>query len=264
MRERDVSEAGRVALVTGAGRGIGRAIAVALAGAGWRVVINYKGNADAAAQALALVRDAGSDGLSVQGDVALTEDRERLVTAALDAYGRIDLLVNNAGMAPRVRMDMLEMTEASYDEVMAANLKGPFFLTQRVAAVMIDQVNAGRASGPAIVNIGSLSAYASSVNRAEYCVSKAGLSMTTALWADRLAEVGIRVYEVRPGIIRTDLTAVVAAKYDQLIAEGLLPIRRWGEPGDVAAAVLAVAEGRLPYSTGEVINVDGGFHLRRL
>lgn len=254
----------RVALITGAGRGIGRAIAVALAKASWRVVINYKENFAAAAEALSLVRSAGGDGAVVQADVASREDRERLVSETLSTYNRIDLLVNNAGMAPRVRMDMLEMTEASYDEVMAANLKGPFFLTQRVARIMIDLASARRMTAPAIVNMGSLSSYASSVNRAEYCVSKAGLSITTVLWADRLAEYGINVYEIRPGIIRTDLTAVVAAKYDKLIAEGLLPIRRWGESEDVAEAVLAIAEGRLRYSTGEVINVDGGFHLRRL
>jgi NAD(P)-dependent dehydrogenase (short-subunit alcohol dehydrogenase family) len=232
------------------------------------VVINYRGNAEAAAEALALVRTAGGDGLLVQGDVADRAARSRLVETTLAAYGHIDLLVNNAGMAPRQRVDLLEMTEASYDEVMAANLKGPFFLTQLVAQAMIAARVAGSAASdagdPAIINIGSMSAYTSSVNRAEYCISKAGVGMMTKVFADRLAEHGIRVYEIRPGIIRTDLTTVVAARYDRLIGEGLTPIRRWGEPVDVARAVLAIAEGYLPYSTGEVINVDGGVHLQRL
>jgi 3-oxoacyl-[acyl-carrier protein] reductase len=254
----------RVALVTGAGRGIGRGIAVALAGCGWRVIVNYRDNAEAAAEALALVRDAGGDGLVVQGDVADGAARTRLLESALHNYGRLDLLVNNAGMAPRQRGDMLTMTEASYDEVMAANLRGPFFLTQLVARTMIDLLGQGRMAEAAIVNIGSMSAYTSSVSRAEYCISKAGVAMMTALYADRLAEHGIRVYEIRPGIIRTDLTKVVAARYDRLIGEGLTPIRRWGEPEDVARAVVAIAEGYLPYSTGEVINVDGGVHLQRL
>lgn len=254
----------QVALVTGAGRGIGRSIAVALGSRGWRVVVNYRGNAEAAAATLAEVCAAGGEGITVQGDVAAAAARRALVAATLEAYGRIDLLVNNAGMAPRQRVDLLEMGEASYDEVMAANLKGPFFLTQAVARVMLDLLAAGRISQPAIVNLGSSSAYTSSVTRGEYCISKAGVSMMTALFADRLAEAGIRVYEIRPGIIRTDMTSVVQAKYDRLIGEGITPIRRWGEPADVAKAVLAVAEGYLPYSTGEVINVDGGFHLHRL
>ena len=166
-------------------------------------------------------------------------------------------------MAPRQRIDLLEMSEASYDEVMAANLKGPFFLTQLVAA-RHDRRSGRRRRGAdrAIINIGSISAYTQQHNRAEYCLSKAGVAMMTALFADRLAEYGIRVYEIRPGIIDTDMTSVVQAKYDRLIAEGLTPIRRWGEPEDVARAVLAIAEGYLPFSTGEVINVDGGFHLQ--
>ena len=190
-----------------------------------------------------------------------------LVNTALENCGGIDLLVNNAGMAPRQRADLLEMGEAIYDEVMATNLKGPFFLTQRVARVMVEQLRtqAGQpATAPKIINIGSISAYASSTNRGEYCLSKAGVGMLTALFADRLAEDGILVYEVRPGIIATDMTAAVQEKYDRLIEGGLLPLRRWGQPEDVARAVVALAEGALPYSTGEVINVDGGFHLRRL
>lgn len=250
----------KIALVTGAARGIGRGIAIALAQRGWSMVVNYRGNADAANKALRLVEQAGGRGIVVQADIANGDDRQRLVAETLKHFGHIDLLVNNAGMAPRVRTDMLEMSEASYDEVMTTNLKGPFFLTQLVARKMIEL----KTANAKIINIGSLSAYASSPNRAEYCISKAGIAMMTVLFADRLAEFGINVYEIRPGIIETDLTSVVKAKYDKLIAEGLLPIRRWGQPDDVARAVVAIAEDMFPYSTGEVINVDGGFHLRRL
>jgi 3-oxoacyl-[acyl-carrier protein] reductase len=254
----------RVALVTGAGRGIGRGIAVALAGQAWTVVINYRKDAAAATETLDLVQQAGGRGMALQADVAQASDRDRLVEETLARFGRIDLLVNNAGVAPRTRVDILETKEASYDEVMAINLKGPFFLTQRVAKAMIELLQRGVVQAPRIVNIGSLSAYTSSPSRGEYCLSKAGVAMMTALYADRLAEYGIQVYEVRPGIIQTDMTRVVKDKYDHLIAEGLTPIRRWGQPQDVARAVVALAEGMLPFSTGEVINVDGGFHMRRL
>lgn len=249
----------RVALVTGAGRGIGRAIALELARAGWAVVVNYRGNAEAAAETGRAAAVLGHGVEVVQADVAAAEERARLVARTLARFGQVDLLVNNAGMAPRQRVDLLEMGEASYDEVMAANLKGPFFLTQAVARAMIE-----RGAGGVIINIGSISAYTSSTNRGEYCISKAGVAMMTALYADRLAAHGIGVYEVRPGVIATDMTAGVQARYDRLIEEGLTPIRRWGQPEDVARAVAVVAAGELPFSTGEVINVDGGFHLRRL
>jgi len=254
----------RVAIVTGAGRGIGRAIALALAARHWSVVINYHANAETAEATRQEAQAVGGQALCIQADVALAADRERLVVATLEQCGRIDLLVNNAGMAPRQRADMLDMSEESYDEVMAVNLKGPFFLTQRVAKAMIALLRRGTISEPKIVNIGSLSAYTSSTNRAQYCISKAGVAMMTALYADRLAEYGINVYEVRPGIIETDMTHSVKGKYDALIAGGVTPIRRWGQPDDVAKAVVAIADGALPFSTGEVINVDGGFHLRRL
>ncbi len=255
----------RIAIVTGGSRGIGRGIVLGLARAGWTVVFSYQSNAAAAEEAAAELQALGRPGLAVQADIASAADRERLVNAALDAYGGIDLLVNNAGIAPRQRADLLEMSETSYDEVMATNLKGPFFLSQRVARVMVEQVRSGGTqTPPKIINIGSLSAYTSSTNRGEYCLSKAGMGMMTALLADRLAEDGILVYEVRPGIIATDMTAVVQEKYDRMIAGGLLPVRRWGTPDDVARAVVALADGALPYSTGEIINVDGGFHLRRL
>ncbi len=255
----------QVALITGSGRGIGRGIALALAGRGWHIVINYRGNRQAAEETGAAVEKYGVTGYLVQGDVAEKADRERLVDETLERFGRINLLVNNAGMGPRQRVDMLSTSEDSYDEVMATNLKGPFFLTQRVANEMIELVGSEVISEPKIVNIGSISAYTSSPARAEYCISKAGMGMMTALWADRLAEFGINVYEIRPGIIETDLTSVVKDKYDHLILdEGITPIQRWGQPEDIGKAVAAIAEGLFPFSTGEIINVDGGFHISRL
>jgi NAD(P)-dependent dehydrogenase (short-subunit alcohol dehydrogenase family) len=245
-------------LITGAGRGIGRGIAVALAVQGWQVGINYRADHTSAAKTLTAVEQAGGKGILLPADIAHLEEHAHLVAAALDAFGRIDLLVNNAGMAPRQRVDVLETSEASFDEVMAVNLKGPFFLTQQVAKIMLAQ-----RSGM-VINIGSISAYTSSINRSEYCIAKAGLAMVTKLFADRLAVYGIPVYEIRPGIIETDLTGPVHEKYDRLIAEGLTPIPRWGQPEDVAKAVVALAGGQFSFSTGEVINVDGGFHLRRL
>ncbi|MBN1994600.1 MAG: 3-ketoacyl-ACP reductase [Anaerolineae bacterium] len=254
----------QVALVTGAGRGIGRGIAVALAERGWTVVVNYRGNAQAATETVRLIEQTGGRGVAVQANIAETTERQRLVNEVVQAFARLDLLVNNAGMAPRQRLDILETSETSYDEVMTVNLKGPFFLTQQIAQLMIDQLQAGIIDQPKIVNISSISAYTSSPNRGEYCLSKAGISMLTALFADRLAEFGINVYEIRPGIIETDMTSGVKEKYDDLIGGGLTPIRRWGRPDDIGRAVVAIAEGYLPFSTGEVINVDGGFHLHRL
>lgn len=252
------------AIVTGAGRGIGRGIALALAERGWGVTINYRGNVTTAAETLEMVNAAGGRGLIVQANIAEVDGRKRLVAETIAEFGRIDLLVNNAGMAPRQRLDLLETTEASYDEVMAVNLKGPFFLTQQVANQMIAMQQAGTITQPKIINIGSISAYTSSPNRGEYCISKAGMGMMTALFADRLAGEGINVYEIRPGVIETDMTGGVKEKYDHLIADGLTPIQRWGQPDDIAQAVVALAEGSFPFSTGEIINVDGGFHLRRL
>jgi NAD(P)-dependent dehydrogenase (short-subunit alcohol dehydrogenase family) len=254
----------KVALVTGASRGIGRGIALALGERGWVVSINYRGSAAAAAEVGRQVEKTGGQALVVQADVVQSADRQRLVDETLQRFGRIDLLVNNAGMAPRQRTDILKVSEASYEEVMAVNLKGPFFLSQLVAAVMIDSLEAGPGIDPKIINMGSISTYASSPYRAEYCISKAGMGMMTALFADRLAEYGINVYELRPGIIETDMTSAVSQKYDRLIGDGLTPIRRWGQAADVARAVVAIAEGFFPFSTGEVINIDGGFHLHRL
>jgi NAD(P)-dependent dehydrogenase (short-subunit alcohol dehydrogenase family) len=252
------------ALVTGASRGIGRAIAEALGAAGWAVVVNYHRSAAAAEEVAAAIVAAGGEALTAQADIAALADHERLVGDALKRFGRLDLLVNNAGIAPPQRTDLLEATADSYDLVMATNLRGPYFLTQRVAREMIALRARGVVEAPRIINVGSVSAYASSVHRGDYCLSKAAMGMMTTLFADRLADEGINVYEIRPGIIATDMTGPVRAKYDTLIADGLTPIRRWGEPGDVAAAVMAIATGALPFSTGQVIDVDGGFHLRRL
>jgi len=251
-----------VALVTGAARGIGAAVAAELARNGFDVAVaaNRTDPADTAAK----VEAAGRKALRVKLDVSRREDRQAALKRIDEAFGRLDVLVNNAGIAPRVRADLLEASEESYDEVMGVNLKGPYFLTQAVAKEMIRQ----RAQRPddrlCIVNISSVSAYAASPLRGEYCLSKAGVAMATKLWAARLAEFGIGVYEIRPGIIDTDMTAAVKDKYDKLIAGGLTPIRRWGSGDDVARAVAAVARGELTFSTGEVINVDGGYHLRIL
>jgi NAD(P)-dependent dehydrogenase (short-subunit alcohol dehydrogenase family) len=255
-----------VALVTGGGRGIGRGIALALARAGLDVAINYAGNRDAAEECKRLCDEAGPGRFEiVQGDVGLAADRARLVDFVRTAYGRIDCLVNNAGVAPSVRADLLEADEESFDRLIDINLKGPYFLTQQVARWMIDlRATLGPDYAPKIVTISSISAYTASVNRGDYCLSKAGLGMLTKLFAIRLAEHGIGVFEIRPGVIQTDMTAGVTAKYDKLIDEGLTPIKRWGFPDDVGRAVAAVAGGAFPFSTGEVINVDGGFHLKWL
>jgi NAD(P)-dependent dehydrogenase (short-subunit alcohol dehydrogenase family) len=249
-----------VALVTGGSRGIGRGICVELARAGYAVAVNYAGNEEAARQTQQLLGGAAA-ALLCRGDVGVTADRERLVDEVLGRWGRIDLLVNNAGITSPGRRDVLEATEEAWDRVMAVNLKGPYFLMQRVAREMVRL--SGRLANPAIVNVTSLSAYSVSTNRGDYCISKAGLSAATQLFALRLAEHGIRVFEVRPGVIDTDMTAPVREHYTRLIAEGLTPIRRWGTPEDVGRAVAALATGAIPFSTGEVVNVDGGFHIRK-
>lgn len=255
----------RIAIVTGAGRGIGRGCALALADKGWTIVVNYRSNAGTAGETIDLVKARGGQGLAIQADVGSPSDRNRLVDETVQHYGRVDLLVNNAGIGPRKRLSILETSEESFDEVLGTNLKGPFFLTQVVARTMIRQVEEGHVPAPIIINISSISAYTSSPNRGEYCISKAGLSMMTQLFADQLAPHGINVYEIRPGIIETDLTSGVKEKYDRLILEeGITPIRRWGQPEDIGKAVVALAEGAFPFSTGEIFNVDGGFHMHRL
>ena len=262
-----------VALITGASRGIGRGIALELAKIGCDLVINYASNAAAARQTAAdCLAAARAHGKTIrteacQADIASGSDRRTLIQFAKEKLTRLDLLVNNAGVAPNVRADILEATEESLDRLIAINLKGPYFLTQLAANWMIEQSKTGVPPVPfrrKIITISSISAYAASVNRGDYCVSKAALAMLTPLYATRLAEHGINVYEIRPGIVQTDMTGPVKDKYDKLIAEGLTPIQRWGTPEDVGKAVAAIAQDLLPFSTGEVINVDGGFHLRRL
>ena len=241
-----------VALVTGASRGIGRAIAIELART-HTVVATYRGNAEAART----LREA-TGARVVQSDISSAADRRSLLEQLKSEHGALHLLVNNAGIAPRERRDILEATEASFDELIATNLKGPHFLTQEIARWMVNQ-GSGR-----IVFVTSISSYTASTNRAEYCISKAGLSMSVALYAQRLAAHNVQVFEIRPGIVRTDMIAAVEKSYDEKIAAGLVPQRRMGEGQDVARAVRAIADGLLDYSTGQVIDVDGGFHLRTL
>ena len=253
-----------VALVTGSSRGIGRAIACCLADVGFDIIVNYEKNRVAAEQTAGEVDKRNRRTRICRASVAVPEDCRRLVESTMDAFGRLDLLVNNAGIAPRTRADILEATPESYDEVLNTNLKGPYFLTQLAANHMIRLTRTGVVPKARIVNVTSISAFATSTSRGEYCVSKAGLSMMTALFAVRLAEHGITVNEIQPGIIRTDMTAPVRETYDQRISEGLTPIRRWGLPEDVGKAVAAVALGYFDFTTGAAIPVDGGFHLRRL
>lgn len=253
-----------VALVTGSRRGIGLGIASALASGGFNVVLNGTLPLSESKEAMERVRSTGVRGIYVQADISVGAEREKLIRRTEEEFGRLDILVNNAGVAPKARLDILEATEESFDRVLSVNLKGPYFLTQRVANWMIEQKKKNEHRNPKIINISSNSAYTVSLARGEYCVSKAGVSMMTALYSIRLAEYGIGVYEIRPGIIETDMTAAVKEKYDRLISEGLLPIKRWGTSEDVGAAALAIAKDYLPYSTGEIINVDGGFHLRVL
>ena len=241
-----------VALVTGAGRGIGRAVAIELSKS-HSVVATYRENRDAAES---LRSETGAD--IVRSDISSGADRDMLVSHLKANYGSLDLLVNNAGIAPRERRDILEATEAGYDELLSTNLKGPHFLTQQIARWMVEQ-RRGR-----IVFITSISSYTASTNRAEYCISKAGLSMSAALYALRLAVDNVQVFEIRPGIVRTDMIAAVEKSYEDKIAAGLLPQRRMGEPQDVARVIRAIADGLLDYSTGQVIDVDGGFHIRGL
>ena len=262
-----------VALITGASRGIGRGIALELAKIGYDLVVNYATNSAAAEQtAVQCVSIAKSAGRLIrietcQGDIAKAKDRKQLLDRTKTKFGRLDLLVNNAGVAPQVRADILEVTEENLDRLFAINVKGPYFLTQLAARWMIEQGAPGSQSSairPKIVVISSISAYTASINRGDYCLTKAALSMLTPLYAARLAEHGINVYEIRPGVMATDMTAPVKEKYDKLIEEGLTPIKRWGMPQDVGKAVAAIALDLFPFSTGEVINVDGGFHIRRL
>ena len=258
-----------VALVTGASRGLGRGIARSCARAGCSVAIHFQGNEAAARETQRLCEaerpNPGQQFIIVQGNLASSADRARLFAETLSALGRLDALINNAGMAPRVRADITDATEESYDEVMGVNLKGPYFLSQLAARHWLNPPQPSLLPGGCkLVFITSVSANTASVNRGEYCLSKAGLAMACQLWAARLASANIQVFEIRPGIMETDMTAGVREKYDRLIAEGLVPQGRWGTPEDVGLAVEAILKGHFPYSTGAIINVDGGSNLRRL
>jgi len=263
-----------VAFITGASRGIGRGIALELAKQGYDLagssrVCSPHNTESGIFEVKQRVAALGADFLPVEGDISSLADHARMLNLILEKFGRIDLLVNNAGVAPEKRLDILDTTPESFDRVLATNLRGPFFLTQKVVGQMLaqgKQNSEGQNSErrPSIVFITSVSAYMSSPSRAEYCLSKAGLSLAAAIFADRLAASGINVYEIRPGIIKTDMTAAVQEKYDKLIGEGLIPQQRWGLPEDVGKAVVALASGSFQYSTGMVIEVSGGMNIQRL
>ena len=248
----------KTAIVTGGAGGIGFGTAQQLAADGFNIVIFDIKDESTVLDKISQLNEAGSDTMYFQGNIANVDDCYAFTEKVIEKYRKIDVLVNNSGVAPKVRADILDTPGESLDFVFGVNIKGTFFMTQAVARRMVEQ-NDG-----IIVNVSSISAYTSSVNRPEYCISKSAVSMMTVLFADRLAAHGIRVYEVRPGVIRTDMTATVTEKYDRMIADGVFPIERWGYPEDVAKAIAAFASGAFPYSTGEIINVDGGFHLRKI
>lgn len=254
----------QVALVTGGSRGIGFGIAQQLARSGFDVIINGVREAEAIKDQVTELESLGAKVMYCRGDIASAADRKNMLESIKNTFGRLDILVNNAGIAPRERKDILEASEESFSDLINTNLKGPYFLTQAVANWMIDQKAERKQFNGCIINISSISAVVASVNRGEYCISKAGVSMATQLFAVRLAEYDIPVYEVRPGIIKSDMTAGVTEKYDRLIEGGLTLQKRWGYPEDVGKAVVALASGYLPYSTGQVLNVEGGMLIDRL
>lgn len=254
----------KVALITGGSRGIGLGIATHLALSGFDIAINGVRDESSVGDALESLKKAGAKVLYCQGNVASSADRKAIIQKVKEQFGRLDVLVNNAGIAPRERRDILETSEESFDEVLSTNLKSTYFLTQLVANWMIDQKKSDTSFSGCIINVSSISATVASVNRGEYCVSKAGIGMVTQLFAVRLGEFDIPVFEVRPGIISTDMTSGVKEKYDKLIEGGLTVQKRWGYPDDVGKTVAALASGSFPYSTGQVIMVDGGLTIPRL
>ena len=254
----------RVALITGGSRGIGFGIAEKLAASGFDLAINGVRAESEVEETLKKLKECGNDVIYCRGDTSSPGERENIIAKVKEHYGQLHVLVNNAGIPPKERKDILEATEESFDEVISVNLKGSYFLTQKVANWMIDQKKNNKEFNGCIINISSISATVVSVNRGEYCISKAGLSMATQLFAVRLGEFNIPVYEVRPGVIYTDMTAGVKDKYDKLIEEGLCVQQRWGLPEDVGKAVALLANGDLTYSTGQVIMVDGGLTIPRL
>ena len=254
----------KTALITGGSRGIGFGIAKALADHNFNVAINGVREQDQASEAISELKSTGAEVIYCQGDISCSEDRKSIINKMKSGLGRLDVLVNNAGVAPKQRIDPLKATAESYDRVMDINLKGPYFLTQLAVNWMIEEHHQWENFQGMIVNIGSISATVVSPDRGEYCISKAGFAMHNKIWATRLAEHDIPVYEIRPGITKTDMTKAVEDKYDKLIAEGLTLQKRWGYPEDVGKAVLSLAKGDFPYSTGQVIMIDGGLTMQRL
>jgi len=251
----------KTAIVTGGARGIGLGIAKALKDEGYQLALIGRSPYEKVKETVEELGNA----IYLSMDISDVDSHKAVLDQVLKAYGQVDLLVNNAGIAPRIRADLMEMSPESFDEVMNVNLRGPFFFTQRVANQMLKQKTVlGEAYTPRIITVTSMSAYTASVNRGEYCISKAGLSMASTLFAARLADEGIAVFEVRPGIIATDMTKTVTSKYDKLIGEGVTPIRRWGQPEDIGNMVAALASGKFDFAAGQIIDADGGFHIRRL
>ncbi|KPK84035.1 MAG: 3-ketoacyl-ACP reductase [Bacteroides sp. SM23_62_1] len=254
----------KVVLITGGSRGIGLGIANEFAINNYDIAIMGRRNTGQVSEVMNELGKTGADVLYIRGDVSSSSDRRNCIKTIRSHFGMLNILINNAGMAPGVRKDILQSTEASFDEVLNVNLKGPYFLTQQVANWMIDLKKENKRFETCIINISSVSATIVSTNRGEYCISKAGMSMMTQLFSVRLGEYGIPVYEIRPGIIMTDMTARVKDKYDRMIKEGLTILPRWGMPADVGKAALALANGNFNYSTGQVIMVDGGMTLQKI
>jgi 3-oxoacyl-[acyl-carrier protein] reductase len=254
----------KVALITGGTRGIGLGIAQALGRESWDLVLCGMRSPESVADVIKILRASGGEVVYVAANVADQQARNKLIETARAKFGRLNLLVNNAGIGPPVRTDILDATEENFEQVLRTNLHGPYFLTQSVARWLVEQHRARAGYSGCIVNISSVSAEVASINRGEYCISKAGVAMATKLWAARLGEFGIPVYEVRPGIIKTDMTAAVTAKYDQLLNAGITVQPRWGTPEDVGEAVAALARGNFPYSSGSIFMVDGGLSVQRL
>jgi NAD(P)-dependent dehydrogenase (short-subunit alcohol dehydrogenase family) len=254
----------KIAFITGGTRGIGFGVALALGKAGFDLAVNGMRNEGEVTDALEELRNIGVNVAYFQGNVAVREDRQAMLDKILSHFGSVNVLVNNAGIAPRERADILHAKEEIWDEVMEINLKGPYFLTQLFANYFVKKKVENPLFEASIINISSISAFVASVNRGEYCISKAGIAMATKLWATRLGEYDIPVYEIQPGIIKTDMTAGVVEKYDKLFQEGITLQRRWGLPDDVGKVAAMLAQGNMPYATGQAIKVDGGLHIQRL
>jgi NAD(P)-dependent dehydrogenase (short-subunit alcohol dehydrogenase family) len=254
----------KLAFITGGTRGIGFGVALALGKAGFDLALNGMRNEGEVADALEEVRKLGVNVAYFQGNIAVREDRQAMLDKILSHFGAVNVLVNNAGIAPRERADILHAKEEIWDEVMEINLKGPYFLTQLFASYFVEMKVKNPLFDATIINVSSISAFVASVNRGEYCISKAGIAMATKLWATRLGEYDIPVYEIQPGIIKTDMTAGVVEKYDKLFQEGITLQRRWGLPDDVGKVAAMLAQGNMPYATGQAIKVDGGLHIQRL